>query len=389
MLCLCQATFAQTGKKITTTSKLQYQIIRDGSGAKANVTDKVTFNYIGKLEDGTVFDDSYKRGTPLEVAPNNMIKGLQEGLPLMTVGAKYIFYIPSNLAYGTQGAGGTIKPNSNLIFEVELLKINGKGLDVQIADVSEKDNNEKNDYKFYRKRAKQHIKDKNYKDALSDAEMALSSMPNDTSSILWRAKAKEGLNDRNGAIQDYSTLINMLGNEAKFIYFTRGILYELENKLSFAKADYQKMLELVPNDKDVTQALERVKTKEYNKVLSDLNNSLDKSLEKVKQLDPDRPFMKLIKTTNEEIKACTNRMTIINSKIKKFSENEKNIHNTPYTDLIIELSGENSNIYRIIKTRSKELEKFNDHTWPEFKGAYRKVFITSGAKETDLKEFDN
>lgn len=107
----------------TTASGLQYQVMREGSGAKPTATDQVEVNYEGTLIDGKVFDSSYKRGKPVTFPLNQVIKGWGEGLQLMTVGSKYRFFLPSTLAYGVRGAGSKIGPNATLIFDVELLSI--------------------------------------------------------------------------------------------------------------------------------------------------------------------------------------------------------------------------------------------------------------------------
>jgi len=104
---------------VTTESGLQYEVIKEGNGAKPLATDKVKVAYKGTLIDGTEFDANKGISFPL----NGVIKGWTEGVQLMTVGSKYKFYIPSNLAYGARQAGALIKPNSTLIFEVELLAI--------------------------------------------------------------------------------------------------------------------------------------------------------------------------------------------------------------------------------------------------------------------------
>ena len=104
-------------------SGLQYQVITEGTGAKPTETDKVKVHYTGTLLDGTKFDSSLDRGEPAEFGVNQVIKGWTEGLQIMPVGSKYIFWIPSELAYGERGAGRDIKPNSVLKFEVELLEI--------------------------------------------------------------------------------------------------------------------------------------------------------------------------------------------------------------------------------------------------------------------------
>lgn len=109
---------------VTTPSGLKYIVIKEGTGAMPAATSNVKVHYTGMLLDGKVFDSSVQRGEPIDFPLNQVIKGWTEGLQLMKEGAKYKFYIPSNLAYGERGAGGVIPPNADLIFEVELLKIN-------------------------------------------------------------------------------------------------------------------------------------------------------------------------------------------------------------------------------------------------------------------------
>lgn len=107
----------------TTASGLQYEVMTEGTGAKPVATDKVKVHYHGTLLDGTVFDSSVDRGEPAEFGVTQVIPGWTEALQLMTVGSKYKVFIPSELGYGEKGAGQSIKPNSTLIFEVELLDI--------------------------------------------------------------------------------------------------------------------------------------------------------------------------------------------------------------------------------------------------------------------------
>ena len=102
-------------------SGLQYKIIKEGKGDKPKETDIVTVHYRGKLLDGTVFDASYERGEPATFPLNQVIRGWTEGVQLMSPGAVYEFYIPSDLAYGDRGAGEMIPAGSTLIFEVELI----------------------------------------------------------------------------------------------------------------------------------------------------------------------------------------------------------------------------------------------------------------------------
>lgn len=107
----------------TTDSGILYTVITEGSGKMPAATDKVKVHYTGSLLDGTVFDSSVARGEPITFGLNQVIKGWTEGVQLMKEGAKYKFLIPSHLAYGAQGAGGVIPPNADLIFEVELIKV--------------------------------------------------------------------------------------------------------------------------------------------------------------------------------------------------------------------------------------------------------------------------
>jgi len=108
---------------VTLPSGLQYEIITKGNGEKPILADKVTTHYHGTLINGTIFDSSVKRGQPASFPVNGVIKGWTEALQLMPVGSKWKLYVPSDLAYGEQGAGQTIGPNTTLIFEVELLSI--------------------------------------------------------------------------------------------------------------------------------------------------------------------------------------------------------------------------------------------------------------------------
>lgn len=107
----------------TTDSGLQYEILEPSLGQKPKATDTVRVHYEGTLIDGTVFDSSYKRGESITFPLNGVIKGWTEGLQLMSIGSKYKFFIPYQLAYGERGAGQTIPPYAALIFTVELLGI--------------------------------------------------------------------------------------------------------------------------------------------------------------------------------------------------------------------------------------------------------------------------
>ncbi len=110
------------GVKVTA-SGLQYTVEKEGTGASPKATDEVTVHYTGRLLDGTVFDSSVSRGEPATFPLNRVIPGWTEGVQLMKEGGKYMFFIPSELAYGAQGIPNAIPPHSTLIFEVELIKV--------------------------------------------------------------------------------------------------------------------------------------------------------------------------------------------------------------------------------------------------------------------------
>jgi len=121
------AFLAENAKKaniVTTASGLQYEVLTKGKGtASPAATDTVTVHYKGTTLDGTEFDSSYSRGAPASFPLNRVIAGWTEGVQLMKEGDKFRFYIPADLAYGSEGAGRLIGPNAALIFEVELIKI--------------------------------------------------------------------------------------------------------------------------------------------------------------------------------------------------------------------------------------------------------------------------
>ena len=108
---------------ITTASGLQYEVVIQGNGNKPVASDVVRVHYEGKLIDGTVFDSSYSRGSPIEFPLDRVIPGWTEGVQLMNEGSTFNFFIPSDLGYGPGGGGGAIPPNATLIFKVELISI--------------------------------------------------------------------------------------------------------------------------------------------------------------------------------------------------------------------------------------------------------------------------
>ncbi|MBU3679164.1 MAG: FKBP-type peptidyl-prolyl cis-trans isomerase [Candidatus Kapabacteria bacterium] len=107
---------------VTTATGLQYMVVKEGTGAKPTSASVVKIHYTGKLIDGKVFDSSVERGQPVEFPVGGVIPGFSEALSLMSIGAKYMVYIPQELGYGMQSAG-PIPPGSTLVFEIELLGI--------------------------------------------------------------------------------------------------------------------------------------------------------------------------------------------------------------------------------------------------------------------------
>ena len=125
-----EAFLAENGKRVevkTTPSGLQYEVLTEGDGPRPEANDQVEVHYTGKLIDGTVFDSSVDRGMPATFGVTQVIPGWVEALQLMKAGSKWRLFIPSNLAYGPNGAPGSpIGQNATLIFDVELLKVIGK-----------------------------------------------------------------------------------------------------------------------------------------------------------------------------------------------------------------------------------------------------------------------
>ena len=124
-----EAFLAENGKRAevkTTPSGLQYEVVTEGDGPVPTAQDRVVVHYTGRLIDGTVFDSSEERGEPATFGVTQVIPGWVEALQMMKAGSTWRLYIPSALAYGPQGAGGAIGPNQTLIFDVTLLKVEGK-----------------------------------------------------------------------------------------------------------------------------------------------------------------------------------------------------------------------------------------------------------------------
>jgi FKBP-type peptidyl-prolyl cis-trans isomerase FklB len=128
------AYLAENGKKegvVTLPSGLQYKIITAGQGKKPVETDTVLCNYTGTFLDGTEFDSSAEAGKPVPFEIKTVIPGFKEALQLMPVGSKWHIVVPSELAYGDRGAGGVIGPNATLVFDIELVSIQGAAADAK------------------------------------------------------------------------------------------------------------------------------------------------------------------------------------------------------------------------------------------------------------------
>ncbi|MEY4100583.1 MAG: hypothetical protein RL300_1754 [Pseudomonadota bacterium] len=117
---------AKEAGAVVTSSGLVYKSLKDGSGASPKTSDTVKVNYRGTFPDGKEFDSSYKRNQAIEFPLDNVIPCWTEGVQRMKVGGKAKLTCPASIAYGSRGAGGVIPPNATLLFEVELLAINGK-----------------------------------------------------------------------------------------------------------------------------------------------------------------------------------------------------------------------------------------------------------------------
>ena len=115
----------EAGVRVTA-SGLVYRSLKDGTGSSPAATDRVKVHYKGTFPDGKEFDSSYKRNEPTEFPLNGVIPCWTEGVQLMKTGGKAKLTCPSAIAYGARGAGGAIPPNATLVFEIELLAINGK-----------------------------------------------------------------------------------------------------------------------------------------------------------------------------------------------------------------------------------------------------------------------
>ncbi len=354
-----QNSFFAQDKIITTSSNLKYKIVKPTNGIKPLITDRVSVHLKIILSDGTVNYDTYKIEQPFEALPTQMIKGMTEGVLLMPLGSKFTFYVPSELAYGKAGIGTAIKPNENLVCEVELLKINGVG--VPASPVTE---NKGSDFIKFRNVAYKYFDKKDYQQALTFSEKALALQKNDTVSLQIRGISKQNLNDLDGALADFTTIINMIGDKAQGIFYRRGDIYETKKEYKLATADYKKMLQLKPDFTDAQKSIDRVFNKELGQMMDGQNEKLTQFMN---SQDPNRPFMQLIRSTTQEL--------------------EKILKTTTDKRILLDAFNKRANFYQFLMKRSKELEAFNDLKWPIFKAEYKKLLVNFGIKEEELKDF--
>lgn len=135
---------------VVTASGLQYKVIKEGNGVKPTANDQVTVHYTGRLIDGTVFDSSVERGMPATFGVTQVIPGWVEALQMMREGDEWQLYIPSELAYGPNGAGGVIGPDATLIFDVQLIKVNAKKINNYEKNLFSCSRSSNNAYKLQR-----------------------------------------------------------------------------------------------------------------------------------------------------------------------------------------------------------------------------------------------
>lgn len=139
--CLSVSGWAQTGDTITTASGLKYVLLKKGGGRTLEKGEIAIVHYTGTLLDGTLFDSSRERGTPFAfpLGQSRVIKGWDEAFALLHIGDRAMLIIPANLAYGERGAGAVIKPNSTLVFDVELLDVRTTTVGAELAKILDKD----------------------------------------------------------------------------------------------------------------------------------------------------------------------------------------------------------------------------------------------------------
>jgi hypothetical protein len=247
LLFIFSSAFAQSSDTVTTASGLKYIVVATGKGAKAENGKSVEVNYIGNLTDGTEFDNSYKRGEPIEftLGSGRVIKGWDEGIALMRVGDKLRLIIPPNLAYGDKGAGDIIPPNATLVFDVELMNVH-KPLKSILEPMMDKTLNKsvQEAIDWYHEMRDDHEKEYNFK------ESQLNTLGYQ---LLQAGMKKEAIEIFKLNVEQFPKSFN--------VYDSLGEGYMLNGDTKLAIKNYEKSLKLNPANDNAKQMLEKLKAK--------------------------------------------------------------------------------------------------------------------------------
>jgi hypothetical protein len=239
--------FAQSGDTLSTSSGLKYILVTKGNGKKAENNKAVEVHYIGKLTDGTEFDNSYKRGDPIEfiLGQGQVIKGWDEGILLMRVGDKMKLIIPPELAYGSKGSGDVIPPNATLVFDVELMSVHKplkSIIDTMIQAVMNK--NVKAAIEIYNNLKDDHESEYNFKESQLN--------------ILGYQLLQGGM--KKDAIEIFKLNVEQFP-ESFNVYDSLGEGYMTNGDTKLAIKNYKKSLELNPKNDNAKKMLDQLNQK--------------------------------------------------------------------------------------------------------------------------------